>query len=130
MGERYYDLGAGGWTQQEQLTGVQQDPQSLDRYAFVEGDPVNFVDLTGLCTPTEVLIGAGGAIAGAVGLRCLEARVRCTQPTTVSRSRRTLIVDSRISRTRAAVLTVMIAIAVADAGLVVFGLLNPTASSE
>ena len=47
MGQRYYDPAVGRWTQQDPLAGRLQDPQSLDRYAFVEGNPVNFVDPSG-----------------------------------------------------------------------------------
>ena len=36
------------------------DPQSLNRYAYVQGDPVNFVDPTGLCIDSPLNMGEGG----------------------------------------------------------------------
>ena len=61
---RYYDPSVGRCTQQDSLPGFQQDPQSLDQYAFVEGDPINLLGLAGMCSHREK-IGNGALVAGA-----------------------------------------------------------------
>ena len=69
FGTRYYDPSVGRWTQEDPLAGSMQDPQSLDRYGFVGGDPVNFVDLSGsgLCANLGASFGVLGVVAGLSG---------------------------------------------------------------
>jgi len=64
MGERYYDPSVGRWTQMDRMTGNLRDPQSLNRYAFVEGDPINFVDPMGTCNGFDLAAAAGGFVFG------------------------------------------------------------------
>jgi RHS repeat-associated protein len=45
---RKYENRAGRWTSTDPLAGSISDPQSLNRYAYVNNDPVNFVDPSGL----------------------------------------------------------------------------------
>jgi RHS repeat-associated protein len=47
---RKYDRASGRWTSPDPYTGSMRagDPQSFNRYAYVGGDPVNFVDPSGL----------------------------------------------------------------------------------
>ncbi|MGB7925095.1 MAG: RHS repeat-associated core domain-containing protein [Pyrinomonadaceae bacterium] len=47
---RKYDSSAGRWTTPDPYKGSMSlsDPQSLNRYSYVQNDPVNFVDPTGL----------------------------------------------------------------------------------
>lgn len=49
---RKYDNSAGRWTTPDPLSGRISDPQSFNRYSYVENDPVNLVDPTGL-TPAS-----------------------------------------------------------------------------
>lgn len=84
FGTRYYDPSVGRWTQQDAAAGSIGDPSSVNRYAYVGGDPVNFADPDGLkrkglldklkCVGGEVapnpfsasegsLVEAGGAVA-------------------------------------------------------------------
>jgi RHS repeat-associated protein len=49
---RKYDSSSGRWTSPDPYKGSMSvnDPQSFNRYSYVENDPVNFVDPSGLCT--------------------------------------------------------------------------------
>ena len=83
FGARYYDPKIGRWTQQDPVAGSIADPGTLNRYAYVAGDPVNFVDPTGtislksvVATATAVVAGAavaGAACAVSVGVGCAVA---------------------------------------------------------
>ena len=46
---RKYDVNQGRWMSVDPLAGSADNPQSLDRYVYVLNDPVNLVDLLGLC---------------------------------------------------------------------------------
>ena len=46
-GERYYNAGLGRFTQQDSLKGSTDDPQSLNRFAYVLNSPVRYTDPTG-----------------------------------------------------------------------------------
>ncbi len=48
---RKLETQAGRWTSPDPYKGSMQlgDPQSFNRYAYVSGDPINFVDPSGLC---------------------------------------------------------------------------------
>ncbi len=45
---RKYENNSGRWTTPDPLAGSIADPQSLNRYSYVQNDPVNLVDPTGL----------------------------------------------------------------------------------
>ena len=45
---RKYESFAGRWTSPDPLVGNLGDPQSFNRYSYVQNDPANFVDPTGL----------------------------------------------------------------------------------
>jgi RHS repeat-associated protein len=49
---RKYDSFAGRWTSPDPYMGSMSigDPQSFNRYSYVQNDPVNFADPSGLCT--------------------------------------------------------------------------------
>ncbi len=47
FGTRYYDPSVGRWTQQDPVAGSIADPGSVNRYAYVRCDPVNFTDPDG-----------------------------------------------------------------------------------
>jgi RHS repeat-associated protein len=64
FGERYYAPATGRWTQQDNLEHL-GDPAQGNRYAYVAGDPVNYVDPTGRNEEAECL-GASLAYVGAV----------------------------------------------------------------
>ncbi|WP_410809985.1 RHS repeat domain-containing protein [Micromonospora sp. 067-2] len=68
FGRRWYDPNTGRFTQQDSLSFL-ADPAIGNRYAYAAGNPVNYVDPTGLATVDygeACTIGAaGGAIAGA-----------------------------------------------------------------
>lgn len=46
-GERYYAPALGRFIQQDSWTGVVAQPQSLNRYAYVQGNPTRYVDPSG-----------------------------------------------------------------------------------
>ena len=52
MRARYYNIDIMRFINQDILTGSIDSSQSLNRYAYVEGNPVNFLDPFGLC-PSE-----------------------------------------------------------------------------
>jgi RHS repeat-associated protein len=56
---RYYGNRFGRFASPDLLAGSRSDPQSLNRYAYVRGDPVNLVDPLGLtnCNPADELEG-------------------------------------------------------------------------
>ena len=46
-GARYYDPTTGRFTIQDSITGVQQDPMTLNRYIYARDNPERYVDPTG-----------------------------------------------------------------------------------
>jgi RHS repeat-associated protein len=52
--QRYYSPGMGRFLSPDPLGGDPGSPQSLNRYAYVVGDPVNLNDPLGLCPPGYV----------------------------------------------------------------------------
>jgi RHS repeat-associated protein len=67
---RKYENRSGRWTSTDPLAGSIGNPQSLNRYAYVQNDPVNFSDPTGLFAYLGVVRRfndpSGGAMLGAV----------------------------------------------------------------
>ncbi|MCA9039984.1 MAG: RHS repeat-associated core domain-containing protein [Planctomycetaceae bacterium] len=51
---RYYDVSTGSFNRLDPFFGVLHDPQSLHKYLYASGDPVNGIDPTGLFTVMEV----------------------------------------------------------------------------
>ncbi|MDQ3787856.1 MAG: hypothetical protein M3422_11495 [Actinomycetota bacterium] len=47
FGARYYDPGVGRWTQQDPVAGCLVDPAAVNRFVYVENDPVNLTDHSG-----------------------------------------------------------------------------------
>ncbi|WP_345325673.1 RHS repeat-associated core domain-containing protein, partial [Novipirellula rosea] len=61
---RWYDASAAQWNRLDPFSGNMQDPQSLHKYAYVHGDPIQGLDPSGLFTTGEM----SAAIAVAVGV--------------------------------------------------------------
>ncbi len=57
---RYYDAASGRFNRLDPFIGLTDDPQTLHKYLYVHGDPVNYVDRNG---KFEGLVGAIGSIA-------------------------------------------------------------------
>ncbi|GAA4443172.1 hypothetical protein GCM10023156_00020 [Novipirellula rosea] len=52
---RWYDASSAQWNRLDPFSGNMQDPQSLHKYAYVHGDPVQGTDPTGLVTLISAL---------------------------------------------------------------------------
>lgn len=50
---RHYDPDTGTWMSQDPYRGQLSDPQSLHRYGYVEGNPVNYWDVYGYATNSK-----------------------------------------------------------------------------
>jgi RHS repeat-associated protein len=63
---RFYNPATGAFNRLDPFAGNREDPQSLHKYLYVHGDPVQGVDPTGLFTSIQVGITTGiiGALAG------------------------------------------------------------------
>jgi RHS repeat-associated protein len=46
-GARYYDSTMGRFITQDSVTGIQDDPMSLNRYIYARDNPIKIVDLAG-----------------------------------------------------------------------------------
>lgn len=65
---RYLDTSTGTFNRLDPFFGNLDDPQSLHKYAYVHGDPVNNWDPTGMVTMSQLAAAiAIGAKWGAVG---------------------------------------------------------------
>jgi len=67
---RYYDAATGRFNRRDPYAGNHHDPQSLHKYAYCHGDPVNGVDPTGRFLLLDILATAGirGALVGFFGV--------------------------------------------------------------
>ncbi|HBJ33988.1 MAG TPA: hypothetical protein DDZ51_04325 [Planctomycetaceae bacterium] len=67
---RWYNPANGQFNRLDPFAGDMQDPQSLHKYAYVHGDPVQGVDPTGLFNmpSMQVSLGIGIGIAGTIGV--------------------------------------------------------------
>jgi RHS repeat-associated protein len=68
MGARWYDAELARWTSPDSIVPEAQNPQSLNRYSYVEGNPLRYSDPTGHCifgVDTIVCLAVGGMAAGA-----------------------------------------------------------------
>jgi len=69
---RYYDATTGRFNRLDPFAGNNQDPQSLHKYLYTHGDPVNGIDPTGLATLTGAIAGITiGATLGSLALPIL-----------------------------------------------------------
>jgi RHS repeat-associated protein len=57
---RKYESLSGRWTSPDPLNGDKSSPQSFNRYAYTENDPVNSIDPNGLCTFNINISGVSG----------------------------------------------------------------------
>ncbi len=67
---RYYDPGTGRFNRVDPFAGNHEDPQSLHKYAYVHGDPINGIDPSGnflsfftFAALNAITIGVAGALA-------------------------------------------------------------------
>lgn len=74
FGNRYYDSNNGVWTQRDVLAGNITDPKTMNRYVYVGGSPLVFVDPSGLFSLGACLYNSAqaaaaynGIIAGTIG---------------------------------------------------------------
>jgi RHS repeat-associated protein len=95
VGARYYDALVGRFISADTYLGDIGNPQSLNRYAYVESDPVNHVDPTGYrrrkSFPVEAAVIGGTGVAtigaGAVAGTTTTTTTTTTTVTTVTASR-------------------------------------------
>ena len=64
---RYESPGTGRFLTPDRMSGTAADPSSWNKYAYVEGDPINDVDEEGLCR-TPVGGGGGGGFPIGIGI--------------------------------------------------------------
>jgi RHS repeat-associated protein len=57
---RFYDPATGRFNRLDPFAGNVQEPQSLHKYLYVHGDPIQGVDATGLFTVVSMNVGMGG----------------------------------------------------------------------
>jgi RHS repeat-associated protein len=65
FGARYYNR-SGNWSQQDSFVGQVANPNSVNRYLYAGGDPVDFTDPTGHFSFTELFGGISGLIGGGI----------------------------------------------------------------
>lgn len=71
--KRYYDPETGRFLSKDAFPGYVTDPQTVNPYPYVQNNPVNRIDPTGLFTPPEYILGKGyisgpgGPAATAIG---------------------------------------------------------------
>lgn len=66
FGTRFYDPTLGRWTQKDPLAGSINNPGSMNRYAYVGGDPCNRLDPSGYASYGEGCV-KGAAVDGTIG---------------------------------------------------------------
>jgi hypothetical protein len=78
MGARWYDPSIGLWTQPDPIVPNLMDPLSLNRYAFVEGNPLTNRDPSGhyLTSGDEGLPGGSGDVSAADTITLADAIVQ------------------------------------------------------
>ncbi len=83
---RWYDAQNGRFNRLDPFFGNLSDPQSLHKYAYVHGDPIQGIDPTGLFTLGElgVSMGIGGAINAGVGVIVRAVKGRLDEITVAS----------------------------------------------
>ncbi|MFE9191538.1 RHS repeat-associated core domain-containing protein [Micromonospora sp. NPDC007208] len=85
FGRRWYDPNTGRFTQQDSLSFL-ADPASGNRYAYAAGNPVNYVDPTGLAPSLACAAALGASVAGALGTAALVAGAAAAAPVTLGAS--------------------------------------------
>jgi len=75
FGTRFYNPATASWTQQDSLPGSIQSPSTVNRYAYVAGDPVNNADPSGKNFLTD-LAGVGiGVVSLGLGIIAAPAAI-------------------------------------------------------
>lgn len=67
FGTRYFDPAYGRWTQRDPLAGSIADPRTVNRYAYVGNNPLNFIDPSGtifLLSALDIVATTVGVVAG------------------------------------------------------------------
>jgi RHS repeat-associated protein len=68
FGTRYYDPGLGRWTQEDPVSGEIARPSTANRYVYVNGNPVNYMDASGTsCSPVSGFFNSIGLTFGVLG---------------------------------------------------------------
>ncbi|MEX2475768.1 RHS repeat-associated core domain-containing protein [Marinobacter sp.] len=86
---RYYDQGAGRFTQMDTWMGNGQDPVTLHKYLYANADPANFTDPTGNFSLGNLSIGMNATVqlgGRAVGSSALRMFVNRAITTTIKQS--------------------------------------------
>lgn len=66
FGQRWYDPSTGSWVQQDVLNAP-LDPANANRYSYASGNPINFIDPTGLKSKKGCLLSLAGTGLSVVG---------------------------------------------------------------
>jgi RHS repeat-associated protein len=74
---RSYDQRRGRFTSMDPFAGYTAAPQTLHKYTYVHGDPVNFIDPSGLASATEYRVISFQAFRQAPALRKLSDAIIC-----------------------------------------------------
>ncbi len=74
---RFYDAVSAQWNRLDPFAGNMQDPQSLHKYAYVHGDPVQGIDPSGLTMSLGSSMMVGGLISAtaSIGLKVYRGQV-------------------------------------------------------
>ncbi|MEK8108140.1 RHS repeat-associated core domain-containing protein [Micromonospora sp. M12] len=85
FGRRWYDPNTGRFTQQDSLSFL-ANPAIGNRYAYAAGNPVNYVDPTGLAPSAGCIAALGGSVAGALATAAAVATAAAAAPLTLGLS--------------------------------------------
>jgi RHS repeat-associated protein len=108
---RYYDPGLGRFVSADSIVpgadalaigpggagGGPANPQSLNRYSYVNNNPINHTDPSGHCIECAIVLG-GAALVYLLGGRCLQRKHRTTLPNIRSQPARSCCQSHKSSR--------------------------------